>query len=73
MNLTLLSCTHICTHSEGRDYVLVSGDSAYILAGHWSELDKFGGGRATITARVNGNTILVDSVSSVKKQGKLRK
>ena len=68
-NLTLLSCTYICTHSEHRDYVLVTKDAVYVLNGHRSDLDKFGGGRATITGRVDGNTILVDSVSSVKKQG----
>ncbi len=68
-NLTLLSCTYICTHSEHRDYVLVTRDAVYILNGHGSDLDKFGGGRATITGHVDGNTVLVDSVSSVKKQG----
>src|SRR5882762_9400296 len=67
--VTLLSCTYICTHSEGRDYVLATKDAVYVLNGHRSELDKFGGGRATITGRVDGNTVLVDSVSSVKKQG----
>jgi len=67
--VTLLSCTYVCTHSGGRDYVLVTGDAEYVLKGHESDLDKFGGGRATITGRVDGNTISVDSVSSVKKQG----
>jgi len=68
-NLTLLSCTHLCTNSEHRDFVLVTRDAVYVLNGHRNELDKFGGGRATITGRVDGNTVLVDSVSSVKKQG----
>lgn len=67
--VTLLSCTYICTHSEGRDYVLATRDAVYVLKGHTRDLDKFGGGRATVTGRVDGNTILVDSVSSVKKQG----
>ena len=67
-NVTLLSCTHLCTHVEHLDYVLVTKDAVYVLNGHRSDLDKFGGGRATITGRVDGNTILVDSVSSVKKQ-----
>lgn len=67
-NLTLLSCTHLCTHSEGRDYVLSTGNSVYVLAGHRNELDKFGGGRATITGHIDGNTVLVDSVSPVKKE-----
>ena len=68
-NVTLLSCTYLCTHSERRDYVLVTRDAMYVLNGHRNELDKFGGGRATITGHVDGNTVLVDSVSSVKKQG----
>ena len=68
-NVTLLSCTYMCTHSEHREYVLVTGGAEYVLKGHGSDLDKFGGGRATITGRVDGNSILVDSVSSVRKQG----
>ena len=65
--VTLLSCTYICTHSEGRDYVLATKDAVYVLKGHSRDLDRFGGGRANVTGRVDGNTILVDSVSSVKK------
>jgi hypothetical protein len=68
-NVTLLSCTHVCTNSEHRDYVLVTRDAVYVLNGHRNELDKFGGGRATITGIVDGNTVMVDSVSSVKKEG----
>jgi hypothetical protein len=68
-NLTLLSCTYLCTHLEHRDYVLVTRDAVYVLNGHGSNLDKFGGGRATITGHVDGNTVLVDSVSSTKKNG----
>jgi hypothetical protein len=68
-NITLLSCTYICTHSEHRDYVLVTRDGVYVLNGHRSDLDKFGGGRATIMGHVDGNTVLVDSVSSAKKKG----
>ena len=68
-NITLLSCTYLCTHSEHRDYVLVTRDAVYVLNGHGSDLDKFGGGPATVTGRVDGNTVLVDSVSSVKKRG----
>ena len=67
-NVTLLSCTHLCTHSEGRDFVLVTGDSVYTLTGHRNELDKFGGGRATITGHIDGSTVVVDSVSPVKKE-----
>jgi len=68
-NATLSSCTRQCTHWEGRDYVLLVGDAVYVLNGHKDDLDKFAGGRAVITGRVDGNTILVDSVSSAKKHG----
>ena len=67
--VTPFSCTRTCVHEEGADYVLVVGDSVYILDGDRTDLDKFAGGRATITGRVDGNTVLVDSVSSIKKQG----
>ena len=42
-------------------------DRGVVLKGHSRDLDRFGGGRANVTGRVDGNTILVDSVSSVKK------
>ena len=32
------------------------------------DLDKFAGGRATITGKVNGDHVLVDSVTSAKKR-----
>jgi len=67
--VTKMSCTIQCTHSEGRDYVLVTPDAVYVLDGHKSDLDKFAGGHATISGHVNGNTVLIDSVSSVKRQG----
>ena len=67
--VTKMSCAIQCTHSEGREYVLVMSDAVYVLIGHRSDLDKFAGGRATITGRVDGNTVQVDSVSSVKRQG----
>jgi len=66
---TLASCARQCTHFEGRDYVLLMGNTVYVLNGHKSDLAKFAGGRAVITGRVDGNTVLVDSVSSAKKHG----
>jgi hypothetical protein len=68
-NLTPLSCAYTCTHSEGRDYVLVTHGAIYVLNGHNKELDKFAGGRATVSGRVTGNTVEVDSVSPAKKRG----
>jgi len=66
-NMAPLSCAYQCTHSEGRDYVLVTHDAVYVLNGHEKDLDKFAGGRATITGHITGNTVQVDSVSSAKK------
>jgi len=67
--VTLASCARQCTHFEGADYVLLVGDAVCVLDGHRNELDKFAGGRATITGRVNGNNIALDSVTSVNKHG----
>jgi hypothetical protein len=49
---TQFSCTLKCVHQEGRDYVLVVGNEVYVLNGPRVELDKFAGGRATITGNL---------------------
>jgi hypothetical protein len=67
--VTLSSCARLCTHSEGAAYVLLVGNTVYVLDGQMNELDKFAGGRATITGQVNGNRVSVESVTSAKKQG----
>ena len=65
--VTPFSCTRKCGHEEGADYVLVVDDSVYALYGDRTDLDKFAGGRATAVGHVDGNRVLVDSVTSVKK------
>jgi hypothetical protein len=57
--LTPLTCTLKCV-GEGADYVLVVGDTVYTLEGHAGDLDRFAGGRATVTGQVDGNKIAVD-------------
>ena len=56
---------------DGADYVLVVAKTLYILQGHRTELDKFAAGRATVTGRLTGNNLSVDSVAKVKKQSLL--
>ncbi len=68
---TNYSCSLKCVE-DGADYVLVVGKTLYILQGHRTELDKFAGGRATITGRLIGRNLSVDSVAKVKKQAKDR-
>lgn len=64
---TQFSCTLKCVHEEGRDYVLVVGSEIYVLDGPRAEIDKFAGGRATITGHLNGSKLTVDSVTATKK------
>ena len=64
---TQFSCTRKCVHQEGRNYVLVVGNDVYVLNGPRVELDKFAGGRATITGNVNDGTLIVEQVTTAKK------
>lgn len=69
--VTNYGCTRKCVE-DGGDYALVVGQTVYILEGHRAELDKFAGGRATVSGRVAENRVLVDSVTAVKKKAKAR-
>lgn len=64
---TQFSCTLKCVHEEGRDYVLVVGNDVYVLNGSRAELDKFAGGRATITGNLSDGTLTVEQVTTAKK------
>lgn len=66
-SVTPFSCTLMCVHEKGADYVLVVDDSVYTLDGDRTDLDKFAGGRATVTGHVNGTRVQVDSVTNAKK------
>ena len=68
--VTNYGCTRKCVE-DGADYALVVGQTVYILEGHRAELDKFAGGRATVSGRITENRILVDSVTAVKKKANL--
>ena len=64
---TQFSCAFKCVHEEGRNYVLVVGNDVYVLNGPRVELDKFAGGRATITGNLSGGTLIVEQVTTAKK------
>lgn len=64
---TRFSCTLKCVHEEGRDYVLVVGNDVYVLNGSRVELDKFAGGRATITGNLSDGRLTIESVTAAKK------
>ena len=70
--VTQFGCTLKCV-GDGADYVLVVGERVYILEGHKADLDKFAGGRATVAGRVNDDTVVVDSVTAIKKKAKVGK
>ena len=68
--VTNYGCTRKCVE-DGADYALVVGRTVYILEGHRADLDKFAGGRATVSGGVTENRVLVDSVTAVKKKAKV--
>jgi hypothetical protein len=43
------------------------GSEVYVLDGARAELDKFAGGRATITGHLSDRTLTVESVTGAKK------
>jgi hypothetical protein len=55
------------SNEEGRNCVLVVGDDVCVLNGPLLELDKFAGGRATITGNVSDRTLTVEQVTMAKK------
>jgi len=64
---TQFSCARDCVQLKRADYVLVVGSAIYTLQADKTELEKFAGGRATVKGQLNGNTIIVESLSTVKK------
>lgn len=47
---------------QGDDIVLVVGDKTYKLQGNQDEMLKYIAGKATITGRLDGNTIAVETI-----------
>jgi hypothetical protein len=57
-------CTRQCVHA-GERFVLIDGDSAYVLEGDMMALKKMAGQRVRVTGKLNGNTIAVTHVAEV--------
>ena len=59
-------CTRACVKT-GADYALVVGAKVYTLKGNKAEIDKFAGGKATVTGKVTGNVIQASLIAKPKK------
>jgi hypothetical protein len=59
-------CTRECVKA-GSDYALVVGDKVYTLKGDRAQIDRYAGGKATVTGAAKGETINVSSISVPKK------
>jgi hypothetical protein len=52
---------------RGSEFVLVVGDYSYALDGNKHSIEKYAGGKATVSGTVTKDRILVHSVSDAKK------
>jgi hypothetical protein len=59
---TAASCTRICIHG-GEQFVLVDGDTTYVLDGDAGALKRVAGQRVHIVGTLNGRKILVTSIA----------
>lgn len=62
-SLSSAECVHMCVR-DGAKYVLVNGDSTYILSGREDELARVAGQRARVGGALDGDTLQVDWVSA---------
>jgi hypothetical protein len=49
---------------QGSDYALVSGGKVYTLKGDAKQIDKYAGQTVTVTGKIDGNTVSVNSISA---------
>jgi hypothetical protein len=54
-------CARVCTR-RGANYVVLDGDTTYILVGSQVTFDAFAGQRAQVTGTLEGNTLKVASI-----------
>jgi hypothetical protein len=66
---TLQSCTLECVERGSKYELVVSGNMAYLLEGNTANLDRFAGGKATVTGLVatSGNKMEVESIAKPSK------
>jgi hypothetical protein len=60
---TAADCTRVCIHA-GEQFVLVDGDTIYLLEGELAGLKLVAGQRARVVGTLNGNKISVASVEA---------
>ena len=58
-------CTMGCV-KKGSDFALVVGSKVYTLKGKTEGLDKLAGAKASVTGKVDGTTVTVESVAAGK-------
>lgn len=64
-NVTPAQCTRECV-KQGSDYALVSGAKVYTLKGDKKQIDKYAGQSVSVTGRISGDTVTVESISPAK-------
>jgi len=62
---TPAQCTRECV-KQGSDFAPVNGGKIYTLKGDKSQVDRLAGQNVTITGKVDGTTIAVDSIAAAK-------
>jgi len=64
-NQTQQTCTLACVQ-QGSDFVLMVGDKPYTLAGDYRGLERFAGGKATVSGLVSSDRIQVQTLADAK-------
>jgi hypothetical protein len=60
---TASDCTRVCVHG-GAQFALVNGDKIYVLSGDLERLKRSAGQRSRVKGTLNGDTIVVSSISA---------
>jgi hypothetical protein len=66
-NQTLQTCT-LASVEQGSQFVLLIGDSPFVLEVSRHMIESYAGGKATVTGLVSNNHIYVHSVSKAKRE-----
>jgi hypothetical protein len=64
-NITPAQCTRECV-KQGSDYGLLSDGKVYTLKGDAKQIDKYAGESVTVTGKIEGSTVTVNSISEAK-------
>ena len=64
-NMSQADCLRMCV-KKGTKYALLVGKDVYTLEGHEANLDKYAAQTVSVKGTVKGQTMTVDSVTSVR-------